>query len=374
MNSKKLMLLTVIAFIVIGVAIQLTTQVPMSEQTATSKLFPTLVDKLNEVDTIEVSTSGDKFTVRFADGKWGLVDKQGYPVKEENVRNVLLGMANLVILEAKTQKSENYPQLGVQDVIEKNADSTLLSLKQGDTVISRLIVGYDRIARSDNKLREIYVRKPGEAQSWVVEGLLSLEKQAKDWLETDIINVTSNRIREAVISEDGTEVVRIFKQNVDDNDYQIANLPENAKISSHYSVNQIAQILTDLDMEDVTVSDTIGDGGRNVVLTTYDGLQVTLDVLKRDDVFYAKFAAAYVEPVETEKDKFKSVEEVKKEVTDLNEKLASWVYILPRYKANYLFKQPSDLYKIEVETEEVSNDEPISSLEDALSNVTTTKH
>ncbi|MCV6638985.1 DUF4340 domain-containing protein [Candidatus Albibeggiatoa sp. nov. NOAA] len=382
MQPKKLMLLAVIALIAVGIVVELNTQTTSPEQSTPDKLFPNLMDKLNDVDNIEVTNNSEKFTVQFASEQWGLAEKQGYPVKEENVRNVLLGVASLAILEPKTQKPENYAKLGVQDVTEENSDSTLLTLKQGDTVVSSLIVGYDRIARSDNTLREIYVRKPDEAQSWAVEGLLNLEKTSKDWLEKIIINVEGNRIREAVISENGAELVRIFKQQPSDNDYQMANLPEKAMISSSYSINQIAHFLANLNMEDVSVSDSLGAEvvGREIVFTAYDGLQVTLNLVKQNDVYYAKFAAAYVEPTAVEvvegqeAPSLKSPVEVQQEVAELNEKLASWVYELPRYKANYLFKQPTDLYKIEEEESPIatgSSEQPIFSLEDALSNLST---
>jgi hypothetical protein len=375
--------LAIVAFVVVGIAVQLTSEPSNPEQTVSkNKLFPNLMDKLNDVDNIKISNSSENFTVQLKNGTWGLVDKNNYPVKEENVRNVLLGIASLNIVEAKTQKPENYATLGVQDVNIKNADSALVALNQGETTIASIIVGYDRIARSDNTLHEIYVRKPGEEQSWAVEGLLQLEKQASDWLEKSIINVESSRIRDVVISENGAEIIHIFKEKPSQSDYQMANLPEKAMISSSYSVNQIANFLANLTMEDVSISDSLGTNvGRNIVFSTYDGLQVTLNIVKQNDVYYAKFAAAYVEPnaieiAEAEEvPTLKSSVEVQKEVAELNQKLAAWVYELQRFKANYLFKQASELYKIaeeSVESEEEMDDEPpVFSLEDALSNLST---
>ncbi|WP_353571934.1 DUF4340 domain-containing protein [Candidatus Albibeggiatoa sp. nov. BB20] len=383
MNPKKLMLLAAIAFVVVGIAVELTSKAPIPDQASSkNKLFPNLMDKLNDVDNIEISNSSAKFTVQLEAGTWGLVDKQGYPVKEENVRNVLLGVASLNIVEPKTQKPENYATLGVQDVNIKNVDSALVVLNQGETTLASLIVGYDRIARSDNTLREIYVRKPEEQQSWAVEGLLQLEKQAKDWLDKNIINVESSRIRELTISENNAEIIHIFKENVSDSDYQMANLPEKAMISSSYSINQMAHFLANLTMEDVSVSDSINsETSRQIVFTAYDGLQVTLNLVKQNDVYYAKFTAAYVEPapVELEEGKeapqLKSAVEVQKEVAELNEKLAPWVYELQRYKANYLFKQPSELYKIAEEKAVIEEAEtPVFSLEDALSNFSTNRN
>lgn len=376
MHPKKLMLLAVIAFIVVGIAIQLTTEAPQTEKSTPNKLFPSLMDKLNDVDNIQITSGNETFTVQFESGKWGLVDKQGYPVKEENVRNVLLGMASLTIVEPKTKKPENYAQLGVQDANFKDADSALVTLNQADNTIASLIIGYDRVARTDSSLREIYVRKPNEQQSWAVEGLLNLEKQATDWLEKNIINVENSRMREVVIYENGQEMMRIFKQQPSESDYQLANLPENASISSSYSVNQIANFLSNLNMEDVTVSDSISSrDSRDIIFNTFDGLQVTLTVTKQNDVFYAKFAAAYVEPEPIEdssqQDRLKPAVEVQQEVATLNQTLAQWVYILPRYKVNYLFKQPTDLYKFAEDEPDNTQDDAPFSIQDAFSNLST---
>jgi len=63
-----------------------------------------------------------------------------------------------------------------------------------------LIIGNDRIAKSDSTRREIYVRKQGEKQAWLTLGQLSSEKTPKDWLDQQIVNIDSNNIRQVSIT------------------------------------------------------------------------------------------------------------------------------------------------------------------------------
>ncbi len=173
MNAKTFSFLAVITLAVIIAAVVLT----QPETTTTSEkptFFPDLGTVLNDVTEINISTKGETVTlIRDENGQWRLKEKHNYPVAVKKVHDLLLGAAYLTVLEAKTSKPASYSKIGVVDVTEENAKSTLITFKKaaGETLAS-LIVGNDRLAKTDSTRREIYVRKPDEKQAWLTLGPL----------------------------------------------------------------------------------------------------------------------------------------------------------------------------------------------------------
>ena len=78
--------------------------------------LPGLAGKLGEAASVVVKRSGLELTfVRDGDG-WLVVEKGNYPAAGK-VRQIVLGMADLALVEPKTQKPEFYPRLEVEDAM-----------------------------------------------------------------------------------------------------------------------------------------------------------------------------------------------------------------------------------------------------------------
>jgi hypothetical protein len=162
--------------------------------------------------------------------------------------------------------------------------------------VASLIVGNDRTAKTDSSRKEIYVRKPDEKQTWLTLGLLPIERESSGWLDQEIVNIDSDNVRQVDITHPDGDGFLILKNTPKDEDYQMAALPENAKVKSAYMLNQIAATLTRLNLDDVAVaSDFAFDDNTSIraVFTTFDGLEVTTTTMEKDGKRYAKFAAAF---------------------------------------------------------------------------------
>jgi hypothetical protein len=381
MNAKTFSILAVITLIVIIAAVVLTQQ----ERTTTSEkptFFPDLDTVLNDVTEINISTQGETVTlIRDENGQqWRLKEKHNYPVAVEKVHNLLLGAADLTVLEAKTSKPASYSKIGVEDVTEENAQSTLITFEKaaGETLAS-LIVGNDRVAKTDSTRREIYVRKPDEKQAWLTLGQLPREKEATDWLVQEIVNLDSDNIRQVSITHPDGENFLVFKETPKEEEFQLADLPENAKVKFPYMLRNIATTLTRLDLDDVMVATEMAFDEKattRAVFTTFDGLEVTIRTMEKDGKHYATFAAAfnpdavYVAPPKTDDkaassegedaqsekadekadEKAEQAEEKPKvdaKAEELNAKFQGWVYTLSQYKVDDLEKKREELISVE---------------------------
>lgn len=393
MNIKNLIILTMITLAVIITAAVLNQ--PQTTTTSESKkLFPHLLKALDRVSEITVSTKNEVATLtRTAEGQWQLKEKHNYPVALDKVNKLLIGVAGLVTLEAKTNNPKLYSKLGLEDITADASQSKRLTLKnaEGKTLAS-LIVGNDKVAKTDSTLREIYVRQAEDKQAWLVIGQLAVEKTAANWLNTKIVDVDSARVRKVNITHPDGETIAVFKTTPPDEEFQLADIPEKAKVKLPYVLKNIATTLSNLQLDDVTTANEItfaDDASTRAVFTTFDGLEITMVTTNKENKHYAKFSAAFspeaiwIEPPSKEnsdktpsstaEDKSptdptkktnsaeepkktpwqtKPADEINKQVEMLNAQFKDWVYILSDYKVDGLAKKQKDLIKEESSTKE----------------------
>ncbi len=360
MNGKTLTILFVVMLLVVGVAVKLT-QKNRIESSESPKFFPELMANLNDISEIQVNTALENFSIVRQNKQWGVKEVSNYPADLDKLHETLLGAAQLQVIEAKTSNPSLYSKIGVEDVDSEGSSSTLLTLKKdAETVLASVIVGNNRTSKADRSLREIYVRKPDDKQTWLVEGNLAPAKRPMDWLQKEIINIDNSRMKQAVITHDDGDVVHVLRENSEDNDYLLADVPENSKVKTPYELQQIATLLANLSLEDVKPVQEVEFGEKSdikAVFSTFDGLDIALNAIKVEDTYYLQLSANYVESPkgevnnepkeeaseETELPSQKSAEEVKAEVEQLNVQFANWAYVIPQFKMNYLLKKKADL-------------------------------
>jgi hypothetical protein len=387
MNLKNLIILAIITLAVIVTAAVLNQPTTTTTSSDNKKFFPHLLKSLDRVTEIIVSTKGEVATLtRNAEGVWQLQEKHNYPVALDKVHKLLIGVAELVKLEAKTNNPKLFNKLGLEDITVEASQSKQITLKtaKGKTLAS-LIVGNDKVAKTDSTLREIYVRRAEDKQAWLTIGQLKVEPAATNWLNTKIVDVDSTRVRNVSITHPDGDKVGVFKATPYDEDFQLADIPAQAKVKLPYQLKNIATTLSNLDLDDVTTANEItfaDDASTRAVFTTFDGLEVTMVTMNKEDKHYAKFSAVFnpeaiwVEPATEDKSSVeqspeattakdessteltpavdsteetktswqpKPADEIKQQIEKLNARGKDWVYILSDYKVDDLAKKPKDL-------------------------------
>jgi len=380
MNAKNFGILAVLTLVVLIAAVMLTQ--PETTTSERKKFFPQLSEVLDDITQINVTSKGETVILERDDQlQWRLNEKHRYPVAVEKAHNLLLGAADLTVLEGKTSNPERYSQIGVEDVSETNAQSTLLTFKTsaGETVAS-LIVGNDRIAKIDSTRREIYVRQPNHKKAWLTLGRLPIEKEVTDWLVQEIVNFDSDNIRQINVTHSDGEQLVIFKDSPEDEEFQLADLPENAEVKFPYLLKNIATTLSRLDLDDVTMASELvfeKEAATRAVFTTFDGLEVAMTTMEKDGKHYATFAAAFnpeavyqdppkevdddeavseeddeppfeekSEPATDEDEEQQPLVDAKKQAEKLNARFEGWVYELSEYKVDDLEKKREELISV----------------------------
>ncbi|MEO8324677.1 MAG: DUF4340 domain-containing protein, partial [Nitrospirota bacterium] len=349
-----------------------------------------LLSGVNDVNELIVETKDETVTLVREESTWQVKEKAGYRADVEKVKQILIGLAELRILEPKTKNPELYDRLGLQDKEQEGSLSTTVTLKTPkNPEAAMVILGNQRPAKGNPRMSEIYVRKPGDPQTWLTKGNLPLEKVAGEWLDKEITALTTKRVHRVTVTHPGGETLLLSKEKPEDLDFQLDSIPAGSNVASQFNVNNVVGTLVQLPLEDVKEEQEVNfqnHTGVTALLETFDGLRLHVQTAKQEDKIYGKFSAEYdpnlVRPVDvtpssekvetvpaqdsaqdekatkSQEEKptiekqgkpspkvdsvLKKPEEVQKEVEAFNQRVQGWAYELPSFRVENFSKAKRD--------------------------------
>jgi hypothetical protein len=205
MDRRSLLLLSGAAVAAVGGALLLKpgTEAPPPPSGA-ALAFPGLAQRLQGAARIEAKRHDGTLEITRRGETWVLPAKGGYPVRQEKVRELLVGLTELRLTEPRTANPELLDRLGVEDPDRPGATSTLVRVldAQGG-VIAELVIGRRRVRTQGNVPESAYVRRPGENQAWLAEGRIPVDSDPQLWLDRDIANFPRERIRRIAVARTG---------------------------------------------------------------------------------------------------------------------------------------------------------------------------
>lgn len=382
MNAKTFTIMGVIAVVLAGAALWVSQHGETTPPGTGQPVFPGLMAKINDVAEIGVSAPRGTITIVRKGESWGVKEKHRYPAHMGKVRGAIIGLGELKILEAKTRKPEFYEKLGVEDVGADGSLSTGVTLKDSaGTTLAEVIVGNQRPARGNPGQDEVYIRKSGDPRAWLAIGNLSIEKSAGGWLDEDFLEVEPKRVRRLQIIHPDATTLTLEKDAPDELDFTLVNVPAGMEVQSQFVVNNIVSTVASLSLDDVKPTSEIPFDDQAVVIAvfeTFDGLEGTVRLLRKDEKVYVKVSASFngdliwkpeseehsktdnqaedardkdnpekakTDAPQPERPTIKPEAEVKAEIKALNKRVEEWVYVIPQFRADAILKKPEDLVK-----------------------------
>ena len=293
--------------------------------------LPELGTKLGDLAWIRLSRGSDKTDFAEVNGKWTVVEKGSYPAATGKVRQMLLGLAGLTLIEPKTERPELFSRLGLDD--PKDGHSTLVTLQnRTGATAAELIVGKQRVDRFGGGEDGVYVRRPGDNRTWLARGSLELSVQPIDWLDRQLIDLPEQRVASVELTDE-TGAVLTLRRAAADAPFTIENAPADAKLKPAPELAAPAAALHDLELVDVKPAADLAipdQGTAKAVYTTFDGLSVTLRLVRRDNAVWAVIAAAGSGATAAE-------------AKTANDRLGRWGYAIPETQANLMRRKLADL-------------------------------
>jgi hypothetical protein len=331
MQKRSLVLLTAATCVLVALAIVTlaTGDRGVSRAAPGERAFPSVAAKLGEVASVTLLRNGATVTLIRDGDNWLVAEKGNYPANAGKISQVVRAMADLTVVEPKTQKADLYPRLEVED--PGKGKSTLIAVKdKSGGAIAEAIVGkrrYDRLGAGNDG---VYLRKPGDAQAWLARGSLDPSGEISNWLDQRILDIPETRIAKVTLTQaDGTKLV--ISRSAPDAKFAVEDAPADAKFKSETTISGPAQTLETLDLDDVKPAAELPVPDKDVAtgsFTTFDGLTVDLRVLEREKTNWIAVSA-------TGSGKAEAEAEAKK----IDDKVSRWTYAISSYKANLLRTQ-----------------------------------
>ncbi len=333
---------------------------PQTDITRTA-LYVGLLEQLNDVTRVELRGPKSTTTLKRSSGQWTVANRDNFPADGKAVKRLLLQLADFEIVEAKTSLPDNYARIGVAEPGDGSDSLQVELFGATDNKLLAIIVGH---ARDSGQKKQRYVRRVGEAQSWLVTGNLDGTAEPITWLDARIADVDTTRVRRVAITpKDGPAVV-IEKAQPKDNFYDLKNVPSGRVARSKSLVSSLGAVLLDLRFNSVAAAAPYAEAKplRRTIVETFDGLRAQIDEFETDGKTYARFdfdydatlvhkddskadaaTAAVESPASDKASGDAATETVQQEVARLTARVAAWVYELPDYKTRLLSKRMDDL-------------------------------
>jgi hypothetical protein len=285
-RTKTLIILAIVAVLAVVGALLLEKRTAPDTAVAYGELlYPGLKGLLNDVSSIEINQPDNEEPVVLerTESGWIVVPRAGYAADAGKIRQLLLRLADARIAEVKTANPELYPRLGVAD----SGDGAGTVLVLGPPAELSLIVGNRDAAGGERT----YVRRQGEAQSYLVDVNLDVNRPEADWLDRDLFDVDASAISKVVITMADGQVLELFRVG---ERLVVAGMPEGRELSNPGATQPIARALAGLRFDDVVPAAEF-DGGDPEATAEFhldDGRRITARGWHKDDARWLAFSVS----------------------------------------------------------------------------------
>jgi hypothetical protein len=366
MTSRRLLILGIAAIVAIVAGVWLAGRQGSSNTSAgTGALYPGLKEQLNAVNAVHIYKAGDARVVELVrkDDAWQVSERDSYPADESKVRKLLIAIADAKIAEQKTSDPQQYATLGVEDTKGAGATSVRIELL-GTPKPVNLLVGKQAAGAHSN-----YVRRAGEPQSWLIDTTFDTSATPDAWLRKDVIDVSADRMQSATVTAKEGKPYTAAKSARAEQNFAVTGLPKGKSLSAPTAANSVAMALTALSLADVKPASAFqSTPAAHATFKTFDGLVVDVDGWVQDQKHYValhpSFDAAQAErfkvataPAEEKKDEKKAEKKqdkatatppsaapnVAEDAQKVAAKVTGWVYEIPDYKYESIFKPVDQL-------------------------------
>lgn len=360
MKPKSLLMLLVVTLLVSAAAVLSVNQGKTSSATAEEAglLLPELSAVIDDVVAMEITKGGASATLVREDGVWVCRETSGYPADFDKLKEALLALKDLRVIESKTRKPERHAKLGLDEA----SGAAVVLRDAGGEVVASVVVG-DTVYSRD--AQRVYARLGDEDQAYLCEGDLTLSGDASTWINTEIVRLDSARPQTIHITHADGETLDLSKAFPAAPNWEVIAVPDDRQLKSEAIANSMGTALSFLSFDEVRPAADVALGTNHVADATFnsfDGLRIDLRVARIEEENWVTLEAGFEpppDPVEVgpaPEGEPKSEEDVARQAAldQRNQGLAGeaaamqagfegWTYRIPQYKADLFLRRMEDL-------------------------------
>jgi hypothetical protein len=289
-------------------------------------LFPTLADRQDQLQTLQLRGAGNKslVTLNKKDGSWRVAERTDWPADPGRISQYLFVLSQTHREEAKTANPALYSRLGVEPITTANATGTELKL-EGRGISGLLLIGNEHAKFDSN-----YVRVDGQAQAWLTDLPVTFDRNPAAWLDRRLVDLPLARVAEVRVSGKGEKA---FSLSHRDDRFRLDDAPSAAMGESHQG-DALASVLAPLLLDDLAVDDGTAQVARELQVIAVDGLQLNVQTWHVGDRLWLRLKAS-IDEARAEQwsklagGKVKPGETLSKRIDDLNRRFAGRRFQVP---------------------------------------------
>jgi len=301
-----------------------------------ARLLPGLERQEQAIAAVEVIQGEKRITLERAGAQWRIKERNGYPANGERVRTLLNTLVQAQLVEAKTAAKDKHHLLELEDPAAKDAKSRgIRILDSKGKALGEIVLGKTRYEAFGAGKGGVYVRRLGEAQTWLATGEPRAGLEVRDWVTTSIFEQDQAKILKVTVEHPGEAPYTVEKGDGKDQKYKIGSIPDGKKLKQNVAIDQVATGFGSIDLEDVRKLDAppAGDAVSVLKLETEGGPTVTFRLRKDGDAYWLSLQAAGAEG------------EAKTRADAINAAAAGWEFKVPQWKVDQIGKRASDLFE-----------------------------
>lgn len=306
--------------------------------------LPGFSGALGDVDRVTVTKANGETvaTLERRPERWVVADKHDYPSDVAKLSQALAALGDARILEQKTSNPSLYDRLGVEDVAGADAAGLGIAVAAGGREVANVILG------NAEGSRYRYARRAGDAESYLIDKNPDVPRTAAQWLDSGIVDVRGDRVKEVTITHSDGEVVRISKASPELTNYDVADVPSGRELLYPGVANVIGNALRELSLEDVEPADAATEPSTVVEYRTFDGLVLRVTGVKTEEASWISLEAR-AEPAEDSAAEPAAdaapAADPAAEADRINAKVGAWRYKIASFQYDQITRRMSDLLK-----------------------------
>ncbi len=342
MSARGFLILLVATILAVVVAAVAAVQPTLSgvETGSGEAMFPDLSQKPADAGKVTVQTPQYSISWEQRDGIWVSPDRGNYPARKTIVSDLVLSLARMNKVEAKTSQPEWYQYIRVGDptATPPSGFAHVTVASADGRALSDTIVGARSYSIPASHIRGgTFVRIPSETQSWLVDGAVSIPTELPEWFDT-VLDIPGTQLSSVAVLSGDKVLIEAKKTDETNGIYELVQVDHSVgaegKAANSNTIRNMASAIVGLRVEDVRAADSLSPGPdvRTDRFTTASGMQLDIQVVEDDGGVWATIKASAPEG-----------SEAAAAAAEINARTANWAFLLNQSRASRLNQPVANL-------------------------------
>jgi hypothetical protein len=283
--------------------------------------FPGLETRLADVTQIRIRSKKGVIDVVFKPARtWVVASQEDFPASHEQVHQTLVTLATLTTLERKTARADWLPYVDLVSPAEGGNGTEITLLDEKGETIASVITGKSVDIGDPDGAIGLFVRRPGDTQSWLARSVLEPKAALADWLDKAVMTVDRARIQETHVDPQSGPFYVVSRDKPSDADFKLNEIPKGRELAYDGAPDTVAAAVADFSFDDVKPARNFDFNDPHVariITRTFDGLTVSVNVIQAGQDYWATVSADGATP------------EAKDEARQIVARASGWAYKLP---------------------------------------------